>query len=72
MLMLPFSIIIMMVLMVPFVFAGCASLGVKSAYLDATEVGTTFPTTVPANTQIYTKVTTDRIKKVFKSYHPRA
>ncbi len=43
-------------LLVPFVFAGCASLGVKSAYLDATEVGTTFPSSVPANTQIYTKV----------------
>lgn len=42
--------------MVPLVFAGCASLGVKSAYLDAAETGTTFPTTVPPNTQIYTKV----------------
>lgn len=48
--------ILLAMLMVPFVFAGCASLGVKSAYLDATEVGTAFPTKVPANTQVYTKV----------------
>lgn len=48
--------VLIAMMMVPLVFAGCASLGVKSAYLDATEVGTTFPTTVPANTQIYTKV----------------
>ncbi|MBI3382496.1 MAG: hypothetical protein HY019_10870 [Aquabacterium sp.] len=48
--------VLIAMLMVPFVFAGCASLGVKSAYLDATESGTTFPTSVPAATQIYTKV----------------
>jgi len=42
--------------LLPMVFAGCSSLGVKSAYLDATEVGTAFPSTVPASTQIYTKV----------------
>jgi len=44
-------------LLLPLVFAGCSSLGVKSAYLDASEVGTSFPTHVPVTTQIYTKVT---------------
>lgn len=48
--------ILVAMLMVPLMFAGCASLGVKSAYLDATEVGTAFPTHVPVTTRIYTKV----------------
>jgi hypothetical protein len=52
--------LLMAALMVPLVFAGCASQGVKGAYLDAAEVGSTFPTTVSAvtsaNLPIYTKV----------------
>lgn len=48
--------ILVAMLMVPLMFAGCSSLGVKSAYLDATEVGTSFPTNVPVTTRIYTKV----------------
>jgi hypothetical protein len=52
--------LLMAALMVPLVFAGCASQGVKGAYLDAAEVGSLFPATVSAvtsaNLPIYTKV----------------
>ena len=42
---------------VPIVLAGCAAAGVKSQYLDATEVGGAMPATVASvNTQIYTKI----------------
>ena len=42
---------VLAILLLPLVFAGCASQGIKGAYLDAVEVGTAFPTTVSGVTQ---------------------
>jgi hypothetical protein len=52
--------ILLLPLVLPFVFAGCASQGVKDAYFDAVEVNTMAPTTVSGVTTtklpIYTKI----------------
>jgi len=45
-------------LLLPLVFAGCASYNIKGAYLDAAEVGSTFPTTVSAVTQANLPIST--------------